>query len=716
VPAVSSVYEFGAFRLDSAERLLLKTGQPIHLTPKAFDVLVYLVERHGRLVTKQELLSAIWLDTFVEEANLTFTVSALRKALDDGQNGEQLIQTVPTRGYRFVAPVTREGNPTISSTSETPAGSIQPLVRRIGIAALPVAVIAILVVLVRDWRETTEPLSRFTIPLPDSAVSAGSFPPARIVVAQISPDGKRVAFIVGSAPWGATVRRIWVRSLDALGAKEIPGSEYARSLFWAPDSQHLAFWTPTGLKTLRLSDGMVQTLCNPCHHLKLFGTWNRDGLIVLPSLDGSLFGIREGGGAPEALTRIDRSKGEIAHAAPQFLPDGQRFLFVIQNENPERSGLYVGQVGSTEYKLLFKGEQPAIYAAPGYLLFPLAGNLVARPFDLTRLEFRGDPLPLFPLSEFQQDWRDWIPISASDTGRLTHANFAFPPMQFQWMGRAGEPQRLVGEPDTYQSFDLSSDGKWLAVTRLGAGSSLWIIDVEHGHTSRLTHGDTEFTDPRWTEDNQRLVATRWRPSPYGIVQISRDGSESVISTSATFRALDDVSRDGRYVLYRQLAVELLAKPLREGSKADLVVRKAPAGIMDQAQFSPDGRWVAYNANETDRFEIYVTPFPAQGPSQLISSGGGVQPVWRADSRELYYLGLNGMLHAVELRPEGERLRVVDRELFQTGLGRPSSIIEQYAASADGQRFLIVRPVDNKVRTSIDVVFNWPALLTTAGSQ
>ena len=167
MPAASSVHEFGLFRLDSTERLLLRAGQPVSLTPKAFDLLVYLVDHAGRLVTKQALMSALWSDSFVEESNLTFTVSALRKALGDGQDGETLIQTVPTRGYRFVAPVTRQGNPTVSSTSET-AGSIPALVRRIGMAALAVAALATVAVLVRRSPEPAGPLAhhRFTIPLP----------------------------------------------------------------------------------------------------------------------------------------------------------------------------------------------------------------------------------------------------------------------------------------------------------------------------------------------------------------------------------------------------------------------------------------------------------------------------------------------------------------------------------------------------------------------
>ena len=157
MPAAPSVHEFGAFRLDSAERLLLRAGQPVSLTPKAFDLLVYLVERAGRLVTKQELMSALWPDTFVEEANLTYTVSALRKALGDGQDGEQLIQTVPTRGYRFVAPVTREGNRPSRRRPKRRLDRVQPLVRRLGIAALAVAVIAILAILFRRSPETTDP-------------------------------------------------------------------------------------------------------------------------------------------------------------------------------------------------------------------------------------------------------------------------------------------------------------------------------------------------------------------------------------------------------------------------------------------------------------------------------------------------------------------------------------------------------------------------------
>jgi DNA-binding winged helix-turn-helix (wHTH) protein len=708
MPAASSVHEFGLFRLDSAERLLLRDGQPVSLTPKAFDLLVYLVDHAGRLVTKQALMSELWPNSFVEESNLTFTVSALRKALGDGQDGEQFIQTVPTRGYRFVAPVTREGNPSISSTSGKPPGSIPALVRRIAMAALAVATLATVAVLVRRSPEPAGPLAhhRYTIPMPDAAVDAP--PEARIPVAQISPDGKRVAFIV-RAVTARLASRIWLQRLDELHADEVTGTEGALSLFWAPDSQQLGFFTLGAVKKLTVSNGTVQTLCEPCEPAAYgSGTWSRSGLILFPSRDGRLLGLREGG-APEAITSVNQSRGELRHMAPRFLPDGQRFLYMIRNTDASRSGLYVGQVGSTEPKLLLllQSEQPAIHAAPGYLLFDRAGSLVARPFDLARLEFTGDPMPLFPLDRRSGP----TPVSVSDTGVLTHDIVAFPRMQFQWVRRTtGEGQQLVMEPGDYRSFDLSPDEKQLAFTKSAARStSVWVHDLEKGSTVPWTFGDSAYTDPRWTNDSQRLLATRWQPEPMAIVQISPDGSQSVVSTPVT--ALDDVSLDGKYLLYRYR--ELRAQPLGEGTQAT-VVRKAPSGFMDQAQFSPDTRWIAYHADETGRFEVYVTPFPS-GEREPISSGGAVQPMWRRDGRELYYLGLNGMLHAVEVRPDGKRLHFTDRQLFQTGIV-PSKSIEQYAPSADGQSFLILKPVDNKVRSSIGVIYDWPALLTAGRSR
>ena len=720
MPSVSSVYEFGPFRLDSAERLLLRTGQPVSLTPKAFDLLLYLVGRHGRLVTKQELLSAVWPDTFVEEANLTYTVSALRKALGDGHDGEQFIQTVPTRGYRFVAPVTKDEKAAVSPMAEGTARSTRDVLRRAATVAFGVAVLAMLPIVVRHLRETpdTTTPARFTIAVPDTAIGTFS------VVAAISPDGRLVAYVVRSEE-RADLGHIWVRSIDAPQAGPVAGTNDATSLFWAPDSRQLAFTTASALKKLTISNGTVETLCAACSPGR-GGTWSRSGMILFLSPDGGLRSIQSTGGEPVAVTTVNRSGGEVAHIAPHFLPDGHRFLYVIRNADATRSGLFVGRAGS-EPRLLLRGEHPAVYAASGHLLFTRTGSIVSQPFDLESLSLMGDAKLLVGPSEYSPtpvqsgdytvlNWfGGWPSFSASDTGVLTYAIAEHPQSQFQWVRRAGESVQLVGEPGPYMTFDLSPEGTRLAFSRVAADhANVWVHDLTRGVTSRLTFGAaSSYYDPRWGPDGQWVAANRPAPAPLSIVTILPDGRESVVSGPKAC-LLDDVSRDGRYLLCRvqgESFGQLVAMPLT-GGEEPIVVRKPPAGFIDQARFSPDSRWIAYNANESGQYEVYPTAFPPSVERWQVSHGGGVQPVWRQDGRELYYLGFDGVVNSVELRTGNRPQFSVPKRLLDTGLLAPSPAVEQYAVSADGQRVLVLKPVSNTVRNSIGVIVNWPALLSS----
>ena len=703
VPAASSVHEFGPFRLESTERLLLRAGQPVSLTPKAFDLLVYLIGHAGRLVTKQALMSALWPDSFVEDTNLTFTVSALRKALGDGQDGEQFIQTVPTRGYRFVAPVTSIQDQPVSSTGK-PAHTLASLIRQVAIGALAVSVIAMLPLVVRHLRErrdTPAPVT-FTIPMPESTLIDAPRP-----MSQVSPDGRRVALVVSI---GA---RIWLRDIDSLKSFPVAGTEGARALFWSPDSEQIAFGTESQLKTVRVSDGMIRTLCESCQP-RGGGTWSRKGTIVFTTRDGSLLGIPATGGAPLPVTRLDRSRQETAHLFPYFLPDGVRFLYVNRNEEATRSGLFVGQIGSLKSESLLAGDLPAIYAN-GYLLFLRSGALMAQRFDQSGLTFSGDANPLVS-SASADPLVSQVAFSASETGVLTYSIVERPITQFQWVSRAGELLQLVGEPGPYYTFDLSADGSRLVFAQWESGDArLRSLDLRLSATKNLTFG-ASHADPRWTKAGG-LVATKWRPLPQTLVQISPDG-ESNIPVPGDGNMVEDVSRDGSYLLYRQTGRQLWAMSLSKGS-TPVLVRKAPAGGINQAQFSPDNQWIAYHANESGRFEVYVTRFSPTGPPTgehwPVSSGGGLQPVWRQDGQELYYLEPDGTLNAVGVRPGNPPVFSSRKQLFQTGL-RPNENVEQYSADADGQRFLLLKVVDDRNRSSVGVILGWPALLATAESR
>jgi eukaryotic-like serine/threonine-protein kinase len=695
VPA--TVHEFGSFRLDPSERLLLRGDQPVPLTPKAFDLLVYLVDHPGRLVGKQELMDALWPSTCVEETNLTFTMSVLRKALGDGQNGGRFIQTVPTRGYRFVAAVIEVNNPPVGDITQAPFPRMWSPFRFAAIVGVLFGVIALGLGVLSRWRGGV-PIPgpvRLTIPLPDATLATYAQP-----LPQISPDGKRVALIVASGS------RLWLKDIGEQKVQPIAGTENATGLFWAPDSQHLAFTTPASLKALRLSDGAIRTLCELCQPAG-GGTWSRAGLILFPSMGGAVFAIPAAGGQPEAVTKLDRTAGETAHIAPYFLPEGRRFLYVVQNAEGKRSGLYVGEVGSSATRSLLPGDVPAIYAAPGYLLFLRDGTLMAQPFDSNRLEFLGGPSPIVAADRvFNQ-----LGFSASDTGVLTYSIVERPLTQFQWVGRAGEPQQLVADPGVYYTFDLSADSSRLVYGRTEPGrrTSLRVYDLERGVDQRLTPEGSSYADPRWVGD--QIVATRWQPQPQAIVQIAPNGEESVLVTSAVTTMVDSVSRDGAYLLYRSRGQHLLAMPLSGHSKP-IPIRNTPTGSINQAQLSPDNRWMAYQEkDESGRFEVWVGRFPPTGERSLVSSDGGVQPVWRQDGRELFYLGLDGTLYAVEFRP-GNRPLSAPKPLFPSGLLPPAKSVEEYAVSGDGQRFLLLRPLEDRVRSSIGVVLHWRGLLAT----
>lgn len=699
MPVPSGVRVFGPYRLDTVERLLLRSGQPVALTPKAFDLLVHLVERAGHLVTKHDLMDALWPDTSVEESNLTYTVSALRRALEDGKDGVHFIQTVPTRGYRFIADVTSAA-PGVSHAPDEAGVPHRPLRRRLMMTGTLVAFLVAGAMVARQLREpqAAPRPSRTTIPLPDATLASHSIP-----IPQIAPDGRRVAVRVTSGS------SILLRDMDDDTVTALAGTNGVRSLFWAPDSEHLAFTTASAVKTLRLSDGAIETLCESCEPAG-GGTWSANGLIVFAGLSGSLLGVPSRGGAVETVTALDASAGETAHRAPHFLPDGQHFLYSVRNRDVTRSGLYVGELGSGKRRLLIQGDTQAVYADPGYVLFLQADDIMARPFDVADLEFTGEASPVATAESLRNDIGGQPAFSASSTGVLTYAIFERPLLHFQWVGRDGESQDLVGEPDRYYTFDLSPDARRLVYSRRGVGDPhLWVLDIERGVTSPVTSGSGAYADPRWT-DGLGLVATRWTPLPQAIVKIASDGLETPLISTARVAMVEAVSPDGTHLLYREQNGLLLAMPL-DGGAEPLLVRRVPTGSVNQARFSPDGRWVAYHeADASGRFDVYVSPFPPTGEHWQLSPRGGLQPMWRHDSQEVYYLGLDGTMHAVTLMVGTRPPFSAAMPLFRTGLVSPASNVEEYAVSSDGERFLLLRTVEDRVRSSVGVIFDWPAML------
>ena len=321
---VNGLYEFGSFQLNAAKRLLSRAGEPVTLAPKTFDLLLLLVEGEGRVLNKRELMNALWADTFVEEASLSYQIAALRKAL--GKEGDEWIETVPKHGYRFTATVTKvagDGARPEEPTELQPAP--EPKHRQLApwlIAFLTTLLAVVFAVLYFRQSTPSERSVRFLVSPPEKVLLADRLP-------AVSPDGEKLAF-AGIEPDGKT--QLWVQPLSSLTAEPVPGSDGAVSVFWSPDSRSVGFFAGGKLKRSDLHGGPPQILCDASDSLRPGGTWSRDGLILFSSNDRrGLYRVATTGGEASRVTTIDSSRQETLHLWPQFLPDGRHVVYLVQS-------------------------------------------------------------------------------------------------------------------------------------------------------------------------------------------------------------------------------------------------------------------------------------------------------------------------------------------------------------------------------------------------
>jgi eukaryotic-like serine/threonine-protein kinase len=715
--AAPSVHEFGRFRLDSAERLLLRSGQPVSLTPKAFDLLVYLVERHGRLVTKQELMRALWPETFVEEANLTYTVSTLRKALGEreGQD-EQLIQTVPTRGYRFVAPVTHDEElpvsfPTVDRSRGGVDGQVAAVAPRrtrerlawIVAAVFGVVSCTMMVLYLRAVPPAPDPLE-FPIAPPENWVFNARTPAPTF---QIAPDGQHLAVVASSEG----VAMLWVRPIAKPAWRQLPETQGAEGPFWSPDSQSLGFFANDQLKTVRISGGAPVIICKARVGQVPSGAWSHNGVILF----GALGPLRKVGVNPDNSTpAVTLGPGEIAHRWPSFLPDGEHFLYLAEAYG--RSELRVGSIASTDTTSLGPYESHAVYAS-GYLLFVRSGRLMAQPFDKDSRQLKGDPLVVADPTAIVVPWHRGQ-FSVSRTGVLAYSSVGRPKARPTWVDRTGKTVGTAGEPGFYWALRLSPDDRRLAVSQLKeepGGQSNWdiqVIDLARASTAtRLTFDAARDHDPAWSPDGTQIafvsdrIGERFslfrRPS-------SGSGDDVLLVESDTNITAPDWSPDGQFLLYTDdggPSRDLWTLPLSGDRKPKPFL--ATPFLEDHGKFSPDGRWIAYTSNASGRNEVYVRQFPAGEGFSKISREGGRTPQWRDDGRELFFLTLEGKLMAAGIETAKALQPTVPQPLFHTGFVALQNF--GYAPAKGGQRFLI-SVTDPPGAAPITVVMNWPATL------
>ena len=529
----------------------------------------------------------------------------------------------------------------------------------------------------------------------------------------ISPNGRHVAFVAKTLTGETT---LWVRSMDWASAKKLPGTSNAIYPFWAPDNRNIGFFADGKMKKIDMQEGPPQTLCDA--PVGRGGSWNKDGVIIFsPNFTTtSIYRVSASGGTPVAVTP------EVEHRAvihPSFLPDGKHFVFQSGGSSAER-GIYIGSLDSKDIKQLpLKEISRAEVIAPGWMLSVQENNLMASKFDLNKLELIGEWQPIIQNISFDGSYHAF---SVSQNGVLAYSNVDLINTQLVWIDRSGKQISEVGRPSQIIEPTLSPDEKKLTVglvSRQTQRVNVWVVDLNRGTFTRLGENvQSNQYGSLWSPDGRKIVYASRGNNAFDLIEQSASGTApgQVLLDMPESQFSNDWSRDGRYILFEHEDPK---------TKYDLWYlptfgdRKARPFIQAQyneahGRFSPDGKWVAYGSDEIGRPEIYVRRFPdAESGKWQISTGGGDQPYWRGDGKELYYLAPDGKIMAVEVEAGETFDASVPRPLFPTYVipqGLIGSDRNQYVVTGDGQRFLVNSSPAQAIFAPINIAFNWTQLL------
>jgi len=618
-------------------------------------------------------------------------------------------------------------SPAIDAQTVATVATSVPLWRK----AVPAAVAAIIVGLAGAYGawilkpDLPRAVTRLAITLPD-----GETPGLTLA---LSPDGTRVAYTANN--------HLYVRPLDQLAAVDLAGGTApplasTRTPFFSPDGQWIGFSESAQLKKVSVSGGapvMIAAVNPPPNGV----TWTVDNTILIGRDADGIWRVSADGGSAERIIAMEA--GQRA-SGPQLLPDGRNVLFTLaRTANWDESQVVVQSLDTGTRKTLITGGTDGRYLTSGHLIYALGNTLLAVPFDARSLSVKGGPVPVVagvgrPGSMAQ--------FAASSNGTLVYApavNVTMPQRTLVWVDRHGREEAIPAQPRFYSHPRLSPDGSRLAVELVdeSRNAHVWVWDFARATWTRVTSDPAPDREPAWTPDGKRLIFTSWRTGVINLFTQAANGSgtaERVSELNRQARATPTVSPDGRHVVVRAAGngnsdLMILDLDAGRGSRPSAVGEPRPLIQTPfeetNAEFSPDGRWLAYQSNRSGAFEVYVSPFPDVGSNLwLVSTAGGTQPLWSRDGRELFYRSPNGAVMRVPVTAgaawsagtptqlfESRSYGLFEGQSYASGADRATAFISRtYDVSPDGQRFLMIKDAEARAQPPtaprIIVVQNW----------
>jgi eukaryotic-like serine/threonine-protein kinase len=575
------------------------------------------------------------------------------------------------------------------------------------------AIVAVALGYVAYRRAPEEPrVVKFILPPPDKQQFTALEPPA------VSPDGRHLAFVAG----GSNPDQLWVRELDSLAARPLPGTDGAANVFWSPDSRFVVFFAGGKLKKVDLAGGPVFTLCD-VQGGGAGGSWSGSRNVILFS-QGNFSGLWEvpsTGGTAKQVTTPPYTPGDVGDESPSFLPDGRHFLYTkvkIGQSSINIADLDASSSSKDSRELLkvqatIASAGNAVYVPPGYLLYQRERTLMAQPFDADKGRFTGDPLPVTGQGSDL--------FSVSNNGVLVQTTGTSGGFQLTWFDRSGKPSGTIGTPAAMNWAAISPDGSKVAhdaVDSQGRTVDVWVYDLARGTESRFTFGTLVNDLPVWSPDGSRIAYRSNSSGHLGVFQKPLNGApEELLDDRSDNQRADDWSRDGRYIIEEasdpKTNHDIWVLPITDGKAGKPFPYLQNPFNEAYGKLSPNGKWLAYTSDETNRNEVYVQDFavspdgkPAVGRAKWqISTAGGSRPVWSRDGKELFFIGTDQKMMAVEIRPGPKFDPGTPKPLFDT---RIAGSIDYWFDVSKGGRFLMpVRP-EQATSEPMTVVVNWLA--------